>query len=460
MGQKEHYDDEHTHTGLVVRSDRAGWTVQVDGQRYVCTGLNGAPDRARTQHPERRGRRHCAVRPAGGATPVGDEIAVGDAVTVAPTGPQRGRIVAVTPRRNQITRRAAGPKPVAQVIAANVDQLVAVFAAAAPAPSWAMLDRYLVIAEAAGVDALICVTKDDLADELRLAGPLNRYRQIGYRVVRVAASEGRGLDALTAELCGRVSLLAGKSGVGKTTLLNALLPDSALRTAAVNARSGKGRHTTTCVELFALPCSGSVIDTPGVRELGLWNIANAELAGLFPEMRSWLGACRFSGCTHVHEPGCALRQAVERGDVTPERYESYRRMLDIPATGHKHAANAERTPAETPEEFRCARCGWRISATAAGTRHRNHCPQCLWSVHVDNRPGDRVAACRAAMEPIAVWVQPDGEWALVHRCSDCGAVRTNRIAGDDNPAALMSLAARAIARPPFPLDRVAAQEAV
>ena len=259
-----------------------------------------------------------------------DPLAVGDVVRFSDSRDGAGQIVEVLPRRNRLARRSAVPMPGAhafeQVIAANVAQVVAVFAAANPAPHWNMLDRYLVSAEACELPALICITKLDLAGE-DLLEAIQPYRQAGYPVILTSALTGTGMAELKIALRGRLSVLVGKSGVGKTFLLNTLQPGLGLRVNAVNQVTGKGRHTTTSQEMFRLDMGGAVVDTPGEREFGLWDVGQDELALLFPEMRPLVGRCRFGlGCQHDEEPGCAIRKAVMAGTISPRRYQSYMRL--------------------------------------------------------------------------------------------------------------------------------------
>lgn len=264
-----------------------------------------------------------------------DPVAIGDRVQFQLTGDQTGQIVAILPRRNKLTRQSAKPMPGAhafeQVIAANLDQVIPVFAAANPEPHWHMLDRYLVAAEWHELPAQVIITKWDLVRdtpaEADLQTAIERYRQIGYPVTLTSAQEVLGLEALRAILAGKTSVLVGKSGVGKTSLLNAVEPGLGLRVQTVNETTGKGRHTTTHLEMFPLAAGGAIIDTPGVREFGLIGLTPEDVAGCFPEMRPLLGRCQFGhSCRHEEEPGCAIRQAVMEGTISPYRYKSYLRL--------------------------------------------------------------------------------------------------------------------------------------
>lgn len=260
-----------------------------------------------------------------------DPVAIGDEVHFVDAGDGSGMIVEVLPRRNKLTRPAPvpGARVFEQVIVANADQVIPVFSVASPAPKWGLLDRYLVSTEAAGLPALICITKLDLAgsgDELYKT--VADYRRIGYPVLLVSALTGEGLDEFRDALQGRVSVLLGKSGVGKTSLLNAIQPGLGLRVREVS-RIEKGRHTTTHLEMFPLDFGGAVVDTPGMREFGLWDIYADELAMHFPEMRSLVGQCKFRlDCRHDEEPGCAIRKAVMAGEISPQRYKSYLKLVE------------------------------------------------------------------------------------------------------------------------------------
>lgn len=259
------------------------------------------------------------------------EIVVGDEVIFD----GNRQITALAPRKNWISRRSAAPMPGAhtreQLIAANIDQIVPVFAAANPRPAWHLLDRYLVSAEAAEIPALVCITKLDLvagrAEEEEIQQVAAEYRAIGYPVLLTSTLDGAGLADFRAASHGRRSLLLGKSGVGKTSLLNALEAGLGLRVQATNRVTGKGKHTTTAATLFPLAQGGAIIDTPGVREFGLWGVDGSDLAYFFPELRPYLGQCRFGmDCRHQDEPGCAVRKAVTAGRISPYRYQSYLKL--------------------------------------------------------------------------------------------------------------------------------------
>lgn len=261
---------------------------------------------------------------------LGDRVVVGDRVEVerTATGEQEAwAIESVHERTSALARKAPGKAPRAKVIVANVDQVVVVFAVANPEPHLRMLDRFLVLCEANELDALIVANKVDVAGPDAARQLFGLYERIGYSVVNTSVKEPLGVEALRECVCGKTSALTGPSGVGKSSLLNALQPGLALRVASVSDAVQKGRHTTVTAQLVPLDCGGYLADTPGLRELGLWGIDPEELDWCFPEFRPYLGTCRYgNSCTHTHEPGCAVQEAVGDG-IAGSRYESYRRML-------------------------------------------------------------------------------------------------------------------------------------
>jgi len=257
-----------------------------------------------------------------------DLVATGDRVLWRLTRADRGVIEEVLPRETQLSRRRPGNVEVEQVIVANPDQVIFIFAMRDPAPRLRMLDRLLVLAENNDLPAIICANKIDLVpDEQQARRSFEVYDQIGYPVIYTSARTGQGVAALREQLSGRLTVLSGPSGVGKTSLLNAVQPDLGLSTQQISEATGKGRHTTVGVRLWPLDGGGYVADTPGMREAGLWDIEPEELAWHFVEFRPYLSACRFSSCTHIHEPGCAVKGAVDAGQISATRYESYGRIL-------------------------------------------------------------------------------------------------------------------------------------
>ncbi len=255
-------------------------------------------------------------------------LAVGDRGTIEIDPSGRGRVIKRDPRRTKVARLGSRRPLREHVIAANVDQLLALQSIAEPDFNAHGLDRLLLLGEVGGVRPAVCLNKIDLNDPAGTTDRLAPYRQAGYPCFWVCALSGEGLDELAAFLAGRETVLLGPSGVGKSTLLNRLLPEAAQRTAEVSKATGRGIHTTTRVDYLDLPGGGAVLDTPGIRTIQPFGIAPAELAVHFPEFRKVLGECHFKDCHHAGEPGCAVAAAVAAGRIHPARYESYGRILE------------------------------------------------------------------------------------------------------------------------------------
>lgn len=255
-------------------------------------------------------------------------FAVGDRVEYYPgDAAQEPLITAILPRTSKISRPGPGERHARELIlAANVDLLVVTVAAAQPTFNPRLLDRYLAVAERFGIEAIICLNKCDLQP---VTPPEVLYLEgVGYDRVSVSAAKGIGLEALREKLRGRLAVLSGPSGAGKSSLIAALVPDSDPRIGEVRESDGKGRHTTTTSHLYATADGVRIIDTPGLRELGLWNVESQEVAGYWRDFQPYLGRCRFTDCAHRTEPGCAVRAAVEAGAIPEFRLQSYYRVLE------------------------------------------------------------------------------------------------------------------------------------
>lgn len=291
------------------------------------------------------------VEPADGGAPVNckvkgsfrikgirttNPVAVGDIVTfcMPDNDDTPAYITAIRPRRNYIIRRASNLSKESHIITANIDLALLVVTLAEPVTSTTFIDRFLATASAYDVEAVIAINKTDLlvSDEdcEYLEAVMYLYRSIGYKVIAVSARTGKGISELRQLLKGKVTLFSGNSGVGKSTLINALIPDLDLKTAEISQSHGTGMHTTTFSELFHLPGDdgGCIIDTPGVRGFGTVDFDKHEVAHYFPELFEISRNCRFGNCTHTHEPGCAVRRALEENLIAPSRYASYLSILE------------------------------------------------------------------------------------------------------------------------------------
>jgi ribosome biogenesis GTPase / thiamine phosphate phosphatase len=260
-------------------------------------------------------------------------VAVGDYVDIETSQEAElaHTITVIHDRKNYVNRRSPANKRLHHIIASNLDQSLLVATLREPRTSQGFVDRFLVACEAYHVPAVVVLNKADLFREKELERCdewINMYEGIGYRVLVTSSETGEGIEELKGLLQGKTTLMSGHSGVGKSTLINALMPELDLKTKEVSGWSGKGMHTTTFAEMFDLPFGGQIIDTPGMREFGIVDISRQELSHYFPEMRDRLQDCQFNNCMHTDEPGCAVKAAVESGDIALERYLSYGAILE------------------------------------------------------------------------------------------------------------------------------------
>lgn len=296
---------EQTVSGWVSRFQSGFYTIQTENGKVVCC-LRGRLKRRKIQ---------------------GDVISIGDRVQISLLSDGTGAVEEIEPRHSELVRLDPTPKGVfRQILLSNPDQLVAVFACTQPEPHLRMLDRFLVIAEKQNLNAVIVANKVDLVGMRSAKKIFEIYPKLGYPVIFTSAKEKTGLLELKKALTGSISALAGPSGVGKSSLLNAIQPGLGLAVREISAWNDRGRHTTVVREMFPVEGGGFVADLPGLRKLSLWDTQPEELDGYFPELRGLVAQCQFNDCSHFNEPGCAVIQAVEEGQVSPERYESYLRM--------------------------------------------------------------------------------------------------------------------------------------
>jgi ribosome biogenesis GTPase len=297
-------EEHETLPGIIVRAQSGFFNVETD-KGHVVSQLRGKHTRGRQET---------------------DAAAVGDRVLVQLLEDGTGVIEDVKERIRVLSRKAPGRTDVEQVIVANPDQVVFVFSCADPDPNFRMLDRMLVVAEREEIPVLICANKIDLVAPRSAKAEFGEYARLGYRVIYTSAKKGKGVRALRRALKGKLSVFAGPSGAGKSSLLNAIQPGLGLRTKEVSQATGKGQHATVFPELLSLDGGGYVADTPGLKAFALWDIEPEELDAYFPEIRPLVAECEFSDCTHMHEPGCAVLEAVEQGKISPERLDSYHRI--------------------------------------------------------------------------------------------------------------------------------------
>lgn len=295
--------------GLVIKSTGSNYKVIVNGKVLNCK-LKGKLrlDGRKTTNP----------------------VAVGDKVDVEMENEEEGNITFIHPRKNYIIRKSINLSKQAHILASNMDQAFLLATIVAPRTSLGFIDRFLITAEAYGIPASLIFNKRDLLDEelLQLQEEVMKiYSHIGYKCYSISAENASDVEKLRELFKDKTTLIAGHSGVGKSTFVNALEPGLNLKTSEISSAHLKGMHTTTFAELHPLSFGGNIIDTPGIKELGLVEMKKEEVGHYFPEIRERMNQCKFNNCIHVNEPGCIVRTDAEKGLIAPERYESYLRIL-------------------------------------------------------------------------------------------------------------------------------------
>lgn len=298
--------------GLVIRNTGSWYTVKIDGTDNTV---------------EAKVKGNFRLKGIRSTNP----IAIGDKVEFIPQPDGTALISAIDDRKNYIIRKATNLSKQSHIIAANLDQCFLIVTVAQPETSTTFIDRFLATAEAYRVPVVLVFNKIDVLNEEEqeyLNSMIYLYEYVGYKCLKVSAKTGAGVDAVAEELKGKVTLLSGNSGVGKSTLINNLFPDLNLKTSEISDAYNTGKHTTTFSEMYPIGNDGYIIDTPGIKGFGTFNMEREEVGHYFKEIFRISEDCRFNNCTHTHEPGCAVRQAVENHDISESRYTSYLSMLE------------------------------------------------------------------------------------------------------------------------------------
>ncbi|PJJ27251.1 ribosome biogenesis GTPase [[Clostridium] celerecrescens 18A] len=370
-----------------------------------------------------------------------NSLVVGDEVEAENAGNGQYKLIHVLPRKTALYRGNRRSPEEKVLVAANVQCLLAFVTADYLLHQAGYLESAIIAARRAQIQVGIFISKWDLIGESAqalLEAKLELYKNTADFVFAGSARERQ--EELFKTVEGKTVVVVGDRSCGKTTL--------------IHGSDSRCPMTSTHTSVLEVGLKGTFwIDTPGFRDFALQQISEEERNAVFPELAQLTGGCYFRNCTHVHEDGCQVLEALRSKKLKRERYDAYQKMTDIkaassftPKIDYRHSA--------CTESFTCKVCGTLVVPEGAGSRHRNHCPKCLSSIHIDNDPGDRASLCKGIMEPVSVWVRKGGEWAIIHRCRMCGALSSNRIAADDNPAMLMSIAVKPLAMTPFPLNHL------
>lgn len=379
-----------------------------------------------------------------------NDLGIGDWVEVGIVGSNQYKLLKILPRKTAIyrgNRRSLGDKV---LIAANVQFLLVIVTADYLLNQAGYIEAAIIAAKRAEVEVGVFISKWDRVGEN--TQDLLRTKIALYQVTAnfvIAGSAHEPQEELMETVKGKTVLVVGDRSCGKTTLINQSLREQLKE--EVSREAIPSTHTS----ILKVGSEETYwIDTPGFRNFALQEVTVEERNAVFPEIAQLTEGCYFRNCTHEHEDGCQVLDALREKKLNRERYDAYQEMIDKKVFPYTDVKKIDYRNSACTESFTCKVCGTLVVPEGAGSRHRNHCPKCLSSVHVDNEPGDRRSLCKGIMEPVSVWVRKGGEWAIIHRCRICGTLSSNRIAADDNPALLMSIAVKPLAMTPFPLDKI------
>ena len=386
-----------------------------------------------------------------------NSLAVGDDVEAEHAGRDQYKLAKVLQRKTQVyrgDRRAPSEKI---LIAANAQTILAVVSADYLINQAGYPEAAIIAAKRAGIGAGLFISKCDLIGERAkaiLQDKLALYSGITDVFFGCSFDVSQELIQFVRS---KTTVVIGDRACGKTTLINGIL--SGLSGSVI---SRENRPSTHANELLLGPEGTMLIDTPGFRSFALQQVTQDERSFVFPEIADIARGCRFRSCTHVYEEGCEVIEALRQNRIKRERYDAFKEMTQAAPESvnpeRRHTPSADYRHTACRESFVCKACGELVVPDGAGSQHRNHCPKCLSSVHVDNKPGDRASLCGGIMDPVSVWVRKGGEWAVIHRCRLCGSFSSNRVAADDNPMLLLSIAVKPLSAPPFPLNKLASLE--
>ena len=383
-----------------------------------------------------------------------NSLAVGDHVEMGIAGHEHYKLINILPRKTALYRGDRRSHSEEILVAANAQYLLAIVTADYLLNQAGYLETAVIAARRSRMKIGLFISKCDLIGEKAkalLREKLSLYRVLADTVLMGSSHEIN--EELIYAVKGKTTVVLGDRACGKTTMIYTIL----------NGLQGYGAYkekvpSTYGSKLHVGAQETLLIDTPGFRNFVLHKITEDERNLVFSEIARLAKKCHFRNCTHVHEEGCEVVEALRTGRIKRERYDVHQKMTEVtPKTMvcEKNPPKPDYRHSACTESFVCQVCGTLVVPDGAGSRHRNHCPKCLSSVHVDNKPGDRASLCNGIMEPVSVWVRQGGEWAIIHRCRLCGTFSSNRVAADDNPLLLMSIAVKPLSAPPFPLNDLA-----